>query len=154
MTRIDSRILPPDPGTYVLLLFTDRTLTWEIGRLGEHTLLAGWAAYVGSAHGPGGLRARVERHMRHPKTVHWHIDTLTTQLIVRSVWYRASTIRLECDWATSLASLPGVTRPVMGFGSSDCRCCTHLFALPDTLLRSAWESLGRPDRLPFDPWPA
>ena len=67
-------------------------------RFGKLTLAAGQYAYVGSAHGPGGLRARVGRHLRAEKPLHWHIDYLTAALPVMHVVTVVVTdgARLEC----------------------------------------------------------
>ncbi len=139
--------LPATPGTYVLLLHLGDPLRLNIGRLGEHVVQPGWIAYVGSARGPGGLRARVARHLRHPKPIHWHIDTLTAQVSVRVVWYRTGDIRLECTWAVVLRGITGTAAPIPGFGSSDCKCVSHLIALPGSALNPAWQALDCPDHL-------
>jgi len=39
-------------------------------------LLPGYYIYIGSAFGPGGVRARMLRHLRADKPKHWHIDYL------------------------------------------------------------------------------
>ena len=140
--------LPDAPGTYVLLLCGDEPTTIQINRFGTISLKAGVYAYVGSARGPGGLRARVRRHMRPVKPIHWHIDTLTALMPVTKVWFEASSERLECIWARALAGLHGISTPVPGFGSSDCACRSHLFAVPAGSIHTAWEALGRPAAKP------
>ncbi len=65
--------LPSAPGTYALLIRVDAPLVIHAGRLGTVALERGWYVYTGSAHGPGGLRARVSRHLRPDKAPHWHI---------------------------------------------------------------------------------
>ena len=137
-------IFPKTSGTYVLLLRLESPITLQIGKLGEFEFSEGGYAYIGSAHGPGGLRARLSRHLRAEKTLHWHIDYLTTRLPVTAVWWCASSQRLECSWAQSFAALPDVTAPVSGFGSSDCGCEAHLFSLPPKSISAAYETLGRP----------
>lgn len=136
--------LPAAPGTYLLLMRLDVALTRSIGRLGTVTLAPGLYAYIGSAHGPGGLRARVGRHLRADKTPHWHIDALTAVATIQAVWIAAAPDRRECLWARTVARVPGVSVPVPGFGSSDCACATHLFALPPASVSLAWEALGQP----------
>ena len=69
--------LPAAPGSYVLLITVAAPLTIHAGRLGAIALSPGTYAYTGSALGPGGLRARVGRHLRAEKRPHWHIDALT-----------------------------------------------------------------------------
>ena len=123
---------PPAAGTYVLIVHVDQPLTLAVGRLGTVTLPGGHYAYVGSAHGPGGLRARLNRHLRADKPLHWHIDYLTAAAPVIAIWLRVSLERLECAWA--LALIARGTVPVPRFGSSDCTCPAHLIALPDTTI--------------------
>ncbi len=134
--------LPAVPGTYMLLLNLAQPVIAQVGRLGTVQLAAGWYAYVGSARGPGGLRARLRRHLRADKPLHWHIDALTAVAPVVAIWLDVSPERLECTWARRVAALPGVTVPLDGFGSSDCACEAHLFALADA--GTVWEALGRP----------
>ena len=133
--------LPATPGSYALLLKVDAPFVLDMPRLGKVTLAAGQYAYVGSAHGPGGLRARVGRHLRVEKPLHWHIDYLTAAVPVVHVVAVASTARLECTWVKRLLALNGASVPAPGFGSSDCRsgCPAHLVRLPDGLKLSQVE---------------
>jgi Uri superfamily endonuclease len=142
--RKDILSYPNTPGTYVLFVQVNEPVTLSVGRLGTVNFTVGLYAYVGSAHGPGGVRARVGRHLRADKTRHWHIDALTAAAPIIAVWYTASPARLECKWAAACATLPGVTVPVPGFGSSDCTCRAHLFQVTDAAVQPAWEALNRP----------
>jgi len=123
--------LPSVPGTYALWFRLDAPITIRAGRLGVISLDAGRYVYIGSAHGPGGLAARVERHLRREKRLHWHIDALTAAAPVVEVWWVETVERLECAWARALLTLPGVSVPARGFGSSDCACPAHLLRVPD-----------------------
>ncbi len=117
------------PGAYLLFVDLAAPLVLDIPRLGEPTLATGRYAYGGSAHGPGGLRARIGRHLRRDKAQHWHVDRLTAA--GRVVQVRAVPGGRECDLVRDLLELPGASVPVPGFGSSDCRACpAHLVALP------------------------
>jgi len=131
-------MLPEQPGTYALILRLPQPTTISVGKLGTFAFRAGWYAYPGSARGPGGLAARVSRHVRTSKTLHWHIDHLRAHAAPVAVWYATGAERRECRWAKGLAELPGASTPVPGFGASDCRCPAHLILLP-----------ARPDRLAF-----
>ena len=117
--------IPGAPGAYILVVALTRPLTITIfGTTG--TLRAGHYLYCGSAYGPGGLRARIARHLRPSKPVRWHIDRLTTSGKVRGAWIFPDSD--ECALARSLAHLPV---PIPGFGSSDCpNCRSHLFHWP------------------------
>jgi Uri superfamily endonuclease len=125
--------LPASPGTYVLLLHSDRPIEISPGGLGRWKLPAGRYAYIGSARGPGGLRARVTRHLRPDKPLHWHIDHVTAQVPVIAVLTGLGVENRECACVQALLRLPGVVAIAPGFGSSDCRsgCPAHLLLLPD-----------------------
>lgn len=138
--------MPPVAGTYALLVFLDRARQVPVGRLGVCRFSPGWYVYLGSAHGPGGLRARVGRHLRRDKAIHWHIDALTAVAPVRQVWYVVAEKRLECRWAERIRQLPGSSMPVSGFGASDCACAAHLYALERGRTHEAWGALGHPVR--------
>lgn len=121
--------MQPDPGTYVVIFRCNAAASERVGRLGRIDLRKGYYGYVGSAFGPGGVRARISRHWRLHKKVHWHIDYLRHRLVPLGAWYSHAPRRLEHDWANCLGGLPGATA-VAGFGCSDCRCQAHLFHFP------------------------
>lgn len=125
-------MLPDLPGTYVLILNLPRPVTLHIGKLGRFQFPAGRYAYVGSACGPGGLAARLRRHLRTSKTLHWHVDYLRAHARPIQVWYAVGSRERECVWAQALAGLPGASIPAPRFGASDCCCPAHLvhFAAP------------------------
>ncbi len=130
-TPLSIASLPAEPGTYALLIRVAAPLRIQPGRLGSVTLDTGWAVYVGSALGPGGLRARVGRHLRQEKRPHWHIDALTGAAPVVAVWAAVTGERLECRWAAALRDLAGTAIPARGFGASDCQCEAHLLIVAD-----------------------
>ncbi|KPK35077.1 MAG: hypothetical protein AMJ66_02235 [Betaproteobacteria bacterium SG8_40] len=114
------------PGTYALILRCDTHAQIRVGRHGLVGVRTGYYVYVGSAFGPGGVRARVSRHVREKATRHWHIDYLRTVAAPVAAWWSDSTRELEHRWARILSGLPG-SSPVPRFGSSDCDCESHLF---------------------------
>lgn len=115
------------PGAYVLAIRLAQPLHVFISGRIAGTLPAGRYLYCGSARGPGGLRARIARHLRRRKTLRWHVDRLTTRGTVFAVW--AVPGGDECELAGALAGFPV---PIAGFGSSDCaHCASHLFAWPE-----------------------
>lgn len=131
--------LPKLTGTYALALRLDSPQRFLAGRLGEFNAPAGEYVYTGSAFGPGGLRARLQRHLAGDGALHWHIDYL--RRIARPIWfaYSPAARRLECDWSQRLNALPGACAPIPGFGASDCRagCPAHLIAVPGPNLEPA-----------------
>jgi Uri superfamily endonuclease len=115
-----------NPGTYALVLHSKGSWGVQVGRWGCLDVRRGYYLYVGSALGPGGVKARVARHCREPKARHWHIDYLREFAAVTAVWYRHSPQRLEHRWARAAARLDGFEQ-VGGFGCTDCLCASHLF---------------------------
>ena len=116
-----------DPGTYILLLQLPMPARVVIGRRRCFALEAGLYAYVGSALGPGGLRARLRRHASRPSRTHWHVDRLTPLTRLEGALIREDPHRLECVWARWVDRESRSC--VRGFGSCDCACPGHLFLL-------------------------
>ena len=117
--------LPKHPGAYVLLIDLPRPLELPVVRLGQPTLEPGRYVYCGSARGPGGLAARVGRHLNRDKSIHWHIDHLPLAGEILDLDWR--TDRSECDLRERISATAGTFVPVAGFGSSDCKqCASHL----------------------------
>ncbi len=114
------------PGTYIFLLHNKAQITVRVGRLREILFEPGYYLYVGSAFGPGGVRARVLRHCRRQKPLHWHIDYLSAVTTPLGAWYSHATTPLEHEWAGLLQAMDGFL-PLVGFGCSDCKCVSHLF---------------------------
>ncbi|MFW2405148.1 MAG: GIY-YIG nuclease family protein [Gammaproteobacteria bacterium] len=117
--------LPSSVGTYALVFSLAERRSACVGALGSITFEPGYLVYVGSAFGPGGLRARVLRHARLGKRKHWHIDYLRPHLELAEVWLTTSTRRQEHAWAERLNEALDVA--AARFGASDCRCAAHLF---------------------------
>jgi Uri superfamily endonuclease len=123
---VTAATISAEPGTYALILRCTRTRTIRIGRLGPLILKSGWYAYVGSAFGPGGLQARIAHHARRAVRPHWHVDYIRGHTALEAVWY-ACGARSEHEWAAAISTMSGATIALPGFGSSDCRCPTHLY---------------------------
>ena len=102
-------------GAYVLFLRLDADEAIEVGRLGRVRFEHGAYAYVGSA--MGGLDARIARHLRSEKKLHWHIDYLLERATVTQVMAFETAQRIECDLSQGFEGLEGSTMPVRR-----CRC--------------------------------
>ena len=121
----DDADLPSGPGAYLLVVGVSVAVPLGIPRFAGARLEPGTYVYAGSARGPGGIRARVGRHLRGEKTVRWHIDHLTTGR--RAVWASVHPDTDECSLVTRLLAGGAFETPLAGFGSSDCRfCAAHL----------------------------
>jgi Uri superfamily endonuclease len=116
-----------EPGTYALVLAATKKMVVTIGQLGEVRLRPGFYVYVGSAFGSGGVRARLNHHLRPAARPYWHIDYLRMHALVQEVWYCYGRVSWEHEWAQHLETVPGASIPLPKFGASDCRCRSHLF---------------------------
>lgn len=115
---------PDEPGVYQLHLLVGKPVTIAVGKLGEIEFAAGEYRYTGSA--MGGLRARLARHFRSEKKLHWHIDYLLPHATIGSVSYIVTKARIECETHQRMLELNPSAEEIVGFGCSDCKCRSHL----------------------------
>ena len=119
-------------GIYALDIIINQDIVVRIGALGEVLFIAGDYVYVGSA--LNSLEPRILRHLGKSMgagiNFHWHIDYLLVkrEVEVRSIYITDTTVREECLLA-EYVRLHGI--PVKGFGSSDCKCSSHLFMVKE-----------------------
>ena len=117
-----ARPAPAAPGAYALVLYLEQEIIMRVGRLS-----GGAYVYAGSAYGPGGMGARLARHLGRPQTRHWHIDHLTAVATDKNGFPVPG--GSECEIVRRLLDVGEFDFPVAGFGASDCRTCTsHLLA--------------------------
>ena len=135
--------LPDAPGTYALHLFLPKPVELDVGRLGRFHFRAGELIYLGSAFGPGGLHARLGRHLHGEGNFRWHIDYVKPATQVMGYWATLIPLHLECRWTQALISLPGAYVPARGLGASDCRngCPAHIVAFSELDRRAIAERL-------------
>ncbi len=129
--KLPERLAVDKPGAYAIVIQLKRCCDLSVGRLGIHPFAPGYYIYLGSALGPGGVRARVRRHLRPTTTkpAHWHVDHILTVGEVVEVWWKFGMERVECLWAARLGNIGSIHIP--GFGASDCRCPGHLVRFQD-----------------------
>ena len=147
-------LIPRCKGVYLLVLTPRSDSTAVIGKSGikitlrPNTVLV----YVGSAMGPGGLPARIKRHLvKSGKKLYWHIDYLTSRpdIDIQYILYSCTTIKsAEKDLAEKCSLI--LEEGPSGFGSGDDPYNrTHLFVyrgdpamLAEKLLAECFRSLG------------
>ena len=127
--------LRSDPGSYALFLNIETDLRVAVGGLGSRSFPAGLYVYLGSAQGPGGVAARVNRHLRPVKALRWHIDYVDTVAPIIAVSVAYGPERRECEWSQRVSALAGALVAAPGFGAGDCRsgCRAHFWRLPAAL---------------------
>ena len=109
-------------GSYVLVIKLPEEQAITVGSLKVLHFPGGYYAYVGSA--LGGVESRLNRHLQRNKKLRWHIDYLLQKASINNIIICETEDRVECTIAQALSrqfdSIPG-------FGSSDCKCPSHLF---------------------------
>ena len=122
----------------------ERPARLAIARLGTPRLPAGLYLYAGSAWGPGGIGARLGRHLRGGGKRHWHIDHLiATGTIEATIAFPGAR---ECTIVAFALTDGAAGVPIPGFGTSDCRTCpAHLLAVDHALVRALQNRDSRPD---------
>ncbi len=119
-------------GSYCLCIEVGDSIKIRIGSLGFIDFMKGYYVYVGSA--LTGLEQRITRHFKVSKgehsVTHWHIDYLLKDENARinSVFIKSSEVSIECEISIS-EKMSGLGTPVKNFGSSDCRCGSHLYII-------------------------
>ena len=115
-------------GIYVLIIHVSNAVTVHVGALGKLVFEEGLYGYVGSAQ--GNLDKRVRRHLGKEKRKFWHIDYLlgNPEVKVLRVFYKEAGKTEECNVARAIGERG---RRIVGFGSSDCSCRSHLFRIKD-----------------------
>jgi Uri superfamily endonuclease len=104
----------------------------KIGALGDIKFDKGCYIYVGSAF--NSLLPRIIRHLKvsreDHRVIHWHIDYLLKEkeVLIERVYVKVNGQKKECMLAEK-ALMHGV--PIKKFGSSDCKCVSHLFRVDD-----------------------
>jgi len=138
-TPVDLSTVPAKGGAYLLWIALTRPLRIAPKSFKKKLMLPpGCYVYAGSAYGPGGLRARVGRHLRRNKAQRWHVDWITLHDTIGQVWIVPGAS--ECTLISHVLSLPGSRIPIPGFGSSDCRRCAAHLALVEQTFEEANEA--------------
>jgi len=112
-----------DRGSYMILMELKEKTHIETGKLGKISFEPAFYVYTGSA--MANLTRRIERHRRFRKNHHWHIDYLREHTNIIADFPVRSSEDLECNIAESISKIADFS--VKNFGSSDCKCESHLF---------------------------
>ena len=108
---------------YILGIVLDKDIEIKIKSLGKINLKKGFYLYVGTA--KKNFEARINRHLIKKKKRFWHIDYLLSlkDVKIKEIWI-TDKIK-ECQIA-NLLNKEGYSF-INRFGSSDCKCPSHLF---------------------------
>jgi Uri superfamily endonuclease len=94
--------------------------------LGDLFFNKGIYAYVGSAQ--SNFYHRIKRHLRKEKKLFWHIDYLldNNKTRILKIFFKQGVKTEECNLARLIS---GKGSYILRFGSSDCKCKSHLFLI-------------------------
>lgn len=125
-------------GIYILIIRMKEDSKIKIAKLGSMIFKKGTYAYIGS--GQVNLEKRIKRHLSRKKKMHWHIDYLLKNKNSRiaEVHYKLGKKQEECKTAGYLLKN---NRPIDKFGSSDCKCASHLILLNNQALPAHFRRL-------------
>ena len=116
-----------DSGDYLFILHLADAKDIAIGSKGEFPFPAGYYVYTGSAR--KNLAARLARHSRKRKKMHWHIDYLRQEADVVAALPVRTADDLEHDLARAVDAVADWR--IEGFGCTDCDCPSHLFGFAE-----------------------
>lgn len=119
--------LDTQSGAYQLIGSLGTRKIIRVGALGEYSFDPGVYVYTGRA--SRNLSARIRRHLSDEKKLRWHIDYLLRWLQVDLIYVHPGRAHEECVINLATVDAVGGVFPVRGFGSSDCRCPSHLVRL-------------------------
>jgi Uri superfamily endonuclease len=115
-------------GTYCLCISLSEISNIKVGSLGLLEFKAGKYVYIGSA-----LKSMKPRIIRHLKTSqglndvrYWHIDYFLSSsvAVIDKIFIIENPNHLECLISKKVSNFG---TPIPKFGSSDCKCNSHLF---------------------------
>jgi len=118
-------------GSYLLLIKLNEERNIKYGIRKNNLFKKGHYVYVGSA--LNNLEKRIQRHLRSNKKKHWNIDFFLEYGKIINIYYKENDYREECYIA---GLLKDIFLPISNFGSSDCKCKTHLFYISQYKLKN------------------
>lgn len=108
-------------GSYILKIKLNKDKKINIGKLGNIFFKQGYYLYIGSS--MNNLSKRIERHYSKNKKIHWHIDYFLKQAELIDHEEFHSNKKEECLISNRFNRLYSIKN----FGSSDCKCKSHLY---------------------------
>lgn len=108
-------------GSYIIVYKLEKDEIINVGSLGNINFKSGYYLYTGSA--KNNILLRTKRHKNKIKIKHWHIDYIHPPMAYMKT-HNFINLNIECEIAKELSKLYS---SVENFGSSDCKCVSHLF---------------------------
>ena len=130
-------------GTYLLEIFASEKFEINAKKFLGKIFPPGYYYYSGSAQ--KGYNARLVRHLKEEKTLHWHIDYLTTirtNSVTTIFLFENAPRNRECEVVQTLINKFHLDDSFSGFGNGDCKTCgTHLLYSKEKINHSQLTSL-------------
>ena len=136
-------------GIYLLEIFAGNDFEISAVKFKGFKFKKGIYYYSGSAQ--KNFSHRIKRHLEKEKTIHWHIDHLTTNVnsrIENIFYWKNSGKDFECELVKILISKFNLSDEIIGFGNGDCKICrTHFLFSQNKIDQSLFISLYQPQVL-------
>lgn len=117
----------PNHTTYRLFLKMPNERMITVGKLETFLFKKGVYIYVGSA--KKNIKHRIERHLKIEKTNRWHIDYVRRYSNLFD--FETFQNKTECDLVKETIQIYNGICPYRKFGSTDCKCFSHLIYCPN-----------------------
>ncbi|UCD92553.1 MAG: GIY-YIG nuclease family protein [Methanobacteriota archaeon] len=114
-------------GYYCIVAYLPGDCEIEVGKLGTFQFPSGFYVYTGS--GLSSLEGRIGRHLGMDKKRKWHIDYFLEKAAPVAFLPVVSSDQTECEINSMFLKKGEVVAE--GFGSSDCKCPSHLVFVGD-----------------------
>lgn len=125
-------------GIYLLELYSQKKFSLKNNKFSDIILEEGFYYYVGSAQ--KNLSSRILRHFKKEKTLHWHIDYITSNNsveIISALIIPGADKSVEWEIAKDLENYFDLSIPIKQFGNSDTSLTkSHLFYSKEKILYS------------------
>jgi Uri superfamily endonuclease len=122
------KIISINKGIYVLEIYSPKSFAIDLKAFHNIKFRRGYYYYVGSSQ--INLNKRIERHLKKDKTLHWHIDYITSLAFIKIndiKIFPSVSKEYECRLVDYLNDKYKTIFPAKKFGSSDCgNCYSHL----------------------------
>ncbi|MBR9705166.1 DUF123 domain-containing protein [Candidatus Pacearchaeota archaeon] len=129
-------------GIYILIIKIKKPINIKVGKLGIINFKKSLYVYIGSSQ--NNLEKRIKRHQNKSKNkkIHWHIDYLLKNKNSEIIKILVSKKSKEYECITA-KTLNKNNQLINNFGSSDCKCKSHLIKIKEIPILKDFKSFNQ-----------
>ncbi|MGM0608657.1 MAG: GIY-YIG nuclease family protein [Candidatus Muiribacteriota bacterium] len=109
---------------YIIILHNKKKVSIPVAKFGLLNFEPGFYFYIGTSY--RSPEKRIKRHLSQHKKKHWHLDYITEKIKPVKACLFKNVEFSECELNSHIHNEFCTTFPFKKFGSSDCRCYSHL----------------------------